>query len=176
MQNYIADPLSTAKIRQIALSLREVLEYDNSNRKEFPILPFLELVMPKVIEDFTICILPKEEMNNIHGLACPEENCIKIREDVYEGAINNNGRDRFTLAHELGHYLLHGKSHVHLARMEKDKQIEPFRDPEWQANTFAAELLMPINLIDTDNPFKIAREFKVSLKAAQIRAKKIYKH
>ena len=43
------------------------------------------------------------------GWGCRDatENCIKIREDVYERAIKGYGRDRFTLAHELGHFLMH---------------------------------------------------------------------
>lgn len=176
MQNYIADPLSVINIRKIAYNIREVIDFNTKETKQFPIVKFLELIMPKIVENFHIYIADENEMGNVHGLACVEEDCIKIRKDVYEGAIEGNGRDRFTLAHELGHYLMHDKKHVKLARIEAGKSIEAFRNPEWQANTFAAELLMPINLIDTNNPFVIANEFGVSLKAAQIRAKKIYKH
>lgn len=176
MQNYIADPLSIVDIRNFALGIRNVLDFNTNDKKFFPIVEFLELIMPQIVKGFHICVFDKNQMGNIHGLACPEDNCINIREDVYEGAIKDNGRDRFTLAHELGHFLMHNKNHVKLARIENGQKCEIYRDPEWQANTFAAELLMPNNLMDTDNCFQIANDFGVSLSAAQIRVKKIYKH
>ena len=175
-QSYIADPRSTKEIRGMTLNLRTNIGYNTPNKKEFPILNFLEFVMPIIHDDFAIDVCDKKQMGNIHGLACPEEKCIRIREDVYEGAYNGNGRDRFTLAHELGHYLMHGKEHVKLARVQANKKLEAFKNPEWQANTFAAELLMPITLLHSDNPFKIASDFGVSLSAANFRVKKIYKH
>ena len=176
MQSYIADPLSTQEIRQMAINLRRNFGLNSEEDKMFPIVEFIELVVPSILEEFTLEILPQEEMGNVHGLACPEENCIKVREDVYERAIDGYGRDRFTLAHELGHFLLHHREHIRLARLENGSKIEAFRDPEWQANTFAAELLMPLGLIDTEEQRAIADEFGVSLQAASIRAKKIYKH
>lgn len=36
-----------------------------------------------------------------------EDIVIRVRSDVYERACENHGRDRFALAHELGHYSLH---------------------------------------------------------------------
>ena len=32
---------------------------------------------------------------------------IVVRESVYLGAANRNGRDRMTMAHELGHLVMH---------------------------------------------------------------------
>ncbi|MDU4728008.1 MULTISPECIES: ImmA/IrrE family metallo-endopeptidase [Clostridium] len=175
MNNYIADPLSIKDIRMLTLKIREVLHLDTLDKKMFPIEEFLEFGMPTLEKDFHICILTKEEMGNIHGLACPNEKCIKIREDVYDRAISGCGRDRFTIAHEIGHYLLHNNSSVKLARLGENKTIEAYRNPEWQADTFAAELLMPITLIESKDPNRISKEFGVSITAATIRVKKIYK-
>ena len=69
--------------------------------------------------------------------------------------------------------LLHDDNNVTLARVEKNKKIEPFRDPEWQANTFAAELLVPLDLIDTQNIYEIAENFGVSNQVAEIRLNKL---
>lgn len=66
-------------------------------------------------------------------------------------------RQRFTIAHELGHYLMHppGTDDVHI---DKDFEIR-FRDNlssqgtdtnEREANFFAAELLMPLKFIQDD--------------------------
>lgn len=108
--------------------------------------------------------------------------------------VNDNDTDerkRFTIAHELGHFLLHSLSPQHI-----DKQKVYFRDSvsstgedimEIQANQFAAELLMPINslkkdffkysnLIEGDNPAKmikkLAEKYKVSEQSMSIRISK----
>lgn len=77
-------------------------------------------------------------------------------------------RDKFTLAHELGHYFLHFNSEDErkmAARMGSGRI-------EWEANWFAASLLMPKSLIETkrlDSAYAIASYFGVSLQAASVR-------
>lgn len=171
MNSIIANPISIAGIRK----LTDVIRYhtDYNDKKYFPIEYFIETVLPSIDPKFSLIIESHNEMGSCHGIACPEKSTITIREDVYERAISGTGRDRFTLAHELGHYLLHTDSNVSLARIEKGKKIEPYKDPEWQANTFAAELLVPLNLITTDNIDEIASTFGVSHQVASIRLKKL---
>lgn len=50
----------------------------------------------------------------------------------------SNDRKRFTLAHELGHLLMHN---------ENNYPIPSYRDKEKEANNFASEFLMPDNAI-----------------------------
>lgn len=50
----------------------------------------------------------------------------------------SNDRKRFTLAHELGHLLLHNENYY---------PISTYRNKEMEANEFASELLMPENEI-----------------------------
>ena len=61
-------------------------------------------------------------------------------------------RKRFTLAHELGHYVLHIAPTNKLNDEISDEKIVYNRDDnrdkiEMQANNFSAQLLMPSNLI-----------------------------
>ncbi|MCF6311774.1 MAG: ImmA/IrrE family metallo-endopeptidase [Verrucomicrobiales bacterium] len=59
----------------------------------------------------------------------------KIFLSPYTGAL----RDRFTIAHELGHYFLHslaGKKKIEIKREGSNRL-------EWEANWFAAGFLMP---------------------------------
>lgn len=111
-------------------------------------------------------------MGDYHGLTYTNEGNIKIREDVYLNAVEGKGRDRFTMAHELGHFLLHNPKNVILARTKSKTKI--YEDAEWQADTFAAELLMPIDMItDEDDIDSISRKFGVSAKAAEVRLNKV---
>jgi Zn-dependent peptidase ImmA (M78 family) len=89
-------------------------------------------------------------------------------------------RDRFTIAHELGHYFLH-----YLMAHEEDelphRALIAYRKDsdrvEWEANWFAAAFLMPSDPFTqeyerTDGDLdRIAEFFRVSTAAAKVRAK-----
>lgn len=79
-------------------------------------------------------------------------------------------RDRFTIAHELGHYVIHsqfGKIPAKIARHGSNRI-------EWEANWFAAGFLMPEASFkkawrSQKNIFEVAAQFNVSLQAAEVR-------
>lgn len=90
-------------------------------------------------------------------------------------------RQRFSVAHELGHWLQDRKT-ILLSCRSSDLSPSRFRsfetDPEAAANRFAVELLMPALLfresarnrsITLATAFDLARHFKVSRTAASIR-------
>ncbi len=73
-------------------------------------------------------------------------------------------RIRFTLAHELGHFMLHIAPENDLSknRSIEDSEITYYRDDNWdhiemEANSFASQLLMPSELI-TKETKKILEE------------------
>lgn len=105
----------------------------------FPIMDVLEFRLPAIEEGFHLEVCSHAEMGVEEGLVLANSKCIKLREDVYEGAWKDVGRDRFTACHELGHYLLHRQ--VAMARVRDDSH-PVYRDAEWQADTFAGGLLM----------------------------------
>jgi hypothetical protein len=105
----------------------------------FPIMDVLEFRLQNFEEGFHLDVCSHREMGAEEGLVLAGSNCIKLREDVYEGAWNDVGRDRFTACHEFGHYLLHRQ--VAMARTRDDSH-PVYRDAEWQADTFAGGLLM----------------------------------
>ena len=62
-------------------------------------------------------------------------------------------RQRFTLAHELGHFLLHDLKNVHVdgvVKLRGPKSSEGTDCEEIEANEFAAQILIPENLIIRD--------------------------
>jgi len=109
-------------------------------------------------------------------------------------ASHAEGRRRFTIAHELGHYLLHEGEAVHFDGERPGftvnlRNTEDFSaaatDMEREANLFAAELLMPARFLERDSRIKridllddeesqnvlnaVADEYKVSVQALTYR-------
>ncbi|WP_127010683.1 ImmA/IrrE family metallo-endopeptidase [Veillonella sp. CHU594] len=115
-------------------------------------------------------VVPIKEMGHIHGESILEHNIIRIREDVYNRACEGCGRDRLTMAHELGHIILHRKEEITLARGEGT--IPPYLDPEWQANAFAGELLAPFQYIKHMDILDISVAYGVSIEAASVQKKR----
>jgi len=127
---------------EIAAGLRTSLKCSSP---WFPILHVAEFDLPTVKPEFALTIGDIEEMGENHGLTFPESHEIRLRSDVYQGVRDGKGRDRFTLAHELGHYLLH--SAPGLARsMSPVSAVPTYKNSEWQANTFAGSLLISVEM------------------------------
>lgn len=83
-------------------------------------------------------------------------------------------RDRFTIAHELGHYFLHYRLPNHSGRKVFGRGERNVA--ETQANVFAASLLMPAAAFKqawrdmSGNKVRVAAQFEVSPDAASVRA------
>ena len=102
-------------------------------------------------------------------------------------SIHHPNRQNFTVAHELGHYLLHDFDDVHVDRQFKvwlrdESSSQGIDLEEKEANLFAAELLMPasflrgdvkeIGVVDLDDEralAKLARRYGVSTQAMTFR-------
>jgi len=161
--SYIAAPMSRKAIRELALLIRDVVGL--KDKDSFPVIPFLEKGLPQIDEDFVLEIKETAKMKE-YGIAYPKDRKIVLREDVYLKAIKDEPRDRFTIAHEIGHYIMHIPERIGLART--NEKPKPYQDPEWQANTFAGELLAPSTAIDGLTINQVAEMYKVSKKVAEI--------
>lgn len=158
-----AHPRSKVLIRQIANQIREILQV-NKNEK-IDIIRLLEMVICPAL-DISFEIIEKKEMLDKYAEYNPIDKTIKLREDVYERAINGIGRDRFTVSHEIGHIFLHSDN---IAMARSDEKIPVYCDPEWQANTFAREFLCPLSGIsDNDDIDIISEKYGVSKEVASI--------
>ncbi|WP_282295747.1 ImmA/IrrE family metallo-endopeptidase [Stenotrophomonas sp. PS02289] len=93
-------------------------------------------------------------------------------------------RDRFTIAHELGHYVLHYlMPNRDLPDGRKIRYLSAQRygsdQTEYEANWFAAAFLMPSDTFKAEyiqkggDLLKVAEHFKVSPSAASVRAKSL---
>jgi Zn-dependent peptidase ImmA (M78 family) len=114
-----------------------------------------------------------------------------IKNNVAVIVLNLNhhpNRRRFTLAHEIGHHLLHmpyltDNVHVDKIVLNRDLVSSQAVDPkEMEANAFAAELLMPeaellryhgVDLNNDDFLYALAKKLKVSVTALTYRLIKL---
>ncbi len=123
----------------------------------------------QIVEDYE---LPR----GVEAACIPEKSLIQIRNTTYVDACRNDGRARFTIIHELGHLLLGHQRSLH---RDNGRKIEAFENSEWQANQYAAELLMPLTTILDEKfftPWEIQCEFGVSRAAAEKRIRLLIKH
>lgn len=159
-------------------------------------------VRRKHIRDLTLEILQKHEVKSapVDVLKVAQGMGLEVRKHEAEddisgflfrdskhavGVIGINSRQglarqRFTVAHEIGHHLLHSHARIHVDRgyeiKHRDNKSKEGTDvDEKEANLFAAELLMPehflardlakfgsIDLADEEALKDLAKMYKVS--------------
>ena len=169
--NVAAEPLSRIAIRKVTWKLREIAGCDK--KLFFPIVHFIEWVLanPDNEMGMEFELVEPYEMQDTYGTTNTGKNVMLIRSDVYDKAVLGSARDRFTLCHELGHYLLHQPESIIYAR----GTVPAYRNPEWQANTFAAELMAPANMVKNMSIEEIMEECGMSRQAAAIQYNLIHK-
>lgn len=119
----------------------------------------------------------------IEYINAPDDYCGELDTDTTPILIKVNAnhaetRQRFTIAHELGHYFLgHGSRNRIVDNRSNMSSYDPI---EYLANDFAAKLLMNdiyINHLIKHQKIKtlgdVANRFNVSLDSARVRCKKL---
>lgn len=103
---------------------------------------------------------------------------------IFLSSMTSSRRDRFTLAHELGHFFLHfplvRQLHPH-AGMRATRWVDDTNPDlqrcEWEANWFAAALLMPESefrsIYSAGGIDSAQAKFEVSEQAASVRARSL---
>jgi len=176
LKGYLVRPIGIDSIRNIAMHSRSVLALPEN---PIDMSYFLEYLFKFGI---TYDIIDDSEMPGFlsHSEACciPERATIYLTSETYKKACKNDPRTRFTIFHELGHLILMHSRDFHRDQNIYEIKPKPFMDSEWQANQFAAEILMPLEIIlreELKTPFEIASKFGVSTQAALTRYNQLKK-
>jgi len=140
---------------------------------------YAPIPVKKVIKKLNVDIKPDKLGNEISGLLVIENNKAVIGYNSEE----SNVRQRFTLGHEIGHFVIHctnesrNKIFVDKIMYRKNFSSTSEKRQEMQANVFAASLLMPKELVkkefnkllrgseyitEEEIVFEMANKFKVS--------------
>lgn len=96
---------------------------------------------------------------------------------IYLSPYTGEQRDNFTIAHELGHYVLH--SRLGEIKLNANRNVDNHDLAEREANCFAAEFLMPEDLIINeynnykDNLLLLAIKLNVSFSALKWRCRNL---
>ena len=167
-RGYRVSPLSTNDVRGIASAFLEVIG---------DFFPNVDKITENLLQAGLLHIVADNEpgwRNGVEGFFSSNQRCIVMRDSDYIGCLEGtNPRALFTLAHELGHLVL---SHERTFNREEIVGHKYYEDSEWQADTFAAELLMPLSVIEQENlrtPWELKKRFGVSYEAAEIRLMKL---
>lgn len=165
-------PRRQQEIEEIAAALRRTL---GVTEPFFPLLEVVEQRIPKAWDQFYCGVADEGELGGDHGRTWPDEGVILLRSDVYQGVREDQGRDRFTLAHELGHLVLH--SGIGMARRVSSWEVKTYCNSEWQADAFGGALLIPPNVaISLRDADAIVRTCGVSEAAALTRLRVLRRH
>lgn len=143
----------------IEVKAEEVLEYVSPGHLSQVVLSPLLTIIDTFAKEFSVKFLFEEDLGStskgkkILGKFFPEQRVVAVDRSLEL----NEPRWRFTLAHELGHLVLHRKVNVALGPnyysifADTVEQIQNASAKpksaaqwlEWQANSFASSLLMP---------------------------------
>lgn len=167
---FIVPPHSGKEIRTLAKMVRGVLDPDGNAKLD--IVRALENVLSKHDSDIEMEIVEDLELKGKEAETFPDDKRIRIARSVYDNARKGSGRDRFTIAHEIGHLFLHQGLQLSMARPNPNQKIPAFFSSEWQASSFAGYILMPIEHFKKCSSAKMAaRVFGVSEAAANTQAR-----
>jgi hypothetical protein len=150
-------------------------------------LPRFPIDVAALAQDFSRQVFPDAPITMVGGLDLSKgvEGMLMPRGDgsgewgiIYNASIRSAGRRNFTLAHELGHYLLHRQLHPSGLKCTNRNMAdwdESVTKIEGEANTFASYLLMPLDdfraqikgrAIDIEVMTELSDRYAVSLTAA----------
>jgi Zn-dependent peptidase ImmA (M78 family) len=173
VDDYVVDARSSKDIEAVTLAWRDALGVRNDWAPN--IVDLIESKLPKLVRAFALVIRRDGEMDDAEAFTEFQPPQIVIRESIYKSALSDHGRSRMTLAHELGHLVMHpGAAKPRASMAIAPKNTPLYRSAEWQARKFASLFLLPTHIvIQFGSVEEIVQCCKVSQQAAQIRFEEV---
>lgn len=129
-----------------------------------------------IAEDLLGLRIEEDDLGECSGMLIPAERLIRVNASEAMSGDTPTRRHRFTIAHELGHWICHanGMEDAPTYCRSQDVSQDTDRALEREANIFGAELLMPEAAVREawaafPDASKVASRFAVSSLAAQWR-------
>lgn len=170
-KDYHIRGFNTPQMAKIANHYRKLLGVENA--EQISIVELIEFELRKHYEGFRLVVKDDKELTD-PAYTDFDKNQIVVKESIYVSAQQGDTYSRMVLAHELGHYLLHGKKGKVVMHKSKDGSYESIKglnsteSTEDQADMFAM-LFMVKPLIAfslKDNAADLSRTCGVSINIA----------
>lgn len=169
--DYKTKPISRADIRVLANAVRSVFKC--RNKYYFDVVKAFDMMHTYFPEVMTLVVEENELPPEIPACCEPEDsNCyiIKVKEPVYEGAVNGIGGYRAHILHEMSHAILCLIGFTPVEETPyKNFELNPFESMEWQAKALCGEILVPYEATKGLPVRDIMRRCKVSYDCATLR-------
>jgi hypothetical protein len=161
-------PKGFTEIEEQARRLRKTLGIDGF---DYPNLADVLHELPDVYPGFKLTSVADRELPHCEAEADCYEKKITVRESVYDAALRDDARARFTLAHEIGHIALgHAGTRLRSTSNNSASFTRNRKREESEASMFAEAFLAPTFLARTCKSAKeICARFGLSKTAAKIR-------
>lgn len=156
-------PLSNEKIKAYAHRLRDALQISKHSYLRLDVL--LEGLVAS--ESIDLEVVEDHELPKRYAVTYPDKNKIIIQLSIYEALCAGDNHARFTIAHELGHLIMH-RNQMAYARSKVAGSHKIYEDSEWQADVFASHFLIDSRLVTRSmGSDDISRTSGVSLSASE---------
>lgn len=165
-----------AEIDELASDFRRA---QCDDRELFDPVRFVELELPKIVPGFEFLPVGPEYLGNAETVRARADfkngKVLYVAEEVYYKAQEGDAQERFTLAHEAGHVVLHNRTGLTFARnvmgtneYVQEQRVRARKTYEIEANLFAGAVLLPVTALDpTLMTGELARTYGVSQLAAE---------
>lgn len=132
---------------------------DKRGLRSIPVpVPIEEFIEGALGYDFEVCDLSSLGEDVIGSAWCEAPFAVAVSERIE----NENGRFRFTAAHELGHIVMHSELGMRFDDGDKTMLIHD-HGFEAQANRFASGFLMPWTAVEAEM-VRICRDYDINVK------------
>jgi hypothetical protein len=170
--DYRVKPRSNQEVRQLAKKLRAY--YGVTNDVYVDVLNCLKrdrIWTVRGVRRLNFFVRPDSEMGRSEGSTISSKDIVTIavKESVRDAAFVGVGRARNTLAHELGHAVIHEGAPMHRRSDGNTKLnwLQPFESAEHQAKVFAPAFLVDDAVAGTlGSAEEVSLKFGMSLESA----------
>jgi len=146
---------------------------------EYQVRPDLMTIITKLkhaVPSFNYCRVPDKDMPQAEAHWYSDDFILSMRESVFVGMQRGDARCRFTVFHELSHYLLEHKGYLNRGTQQFAKDISAplVKHQESEANRLAPILMAPEYLVhEGATPEEISEKFGMSMPAAVLRKEEV---
>ena len=169
MYNFIVESKSRYGIRYIAKTIRRYLGIENAVYVD--VVALLD-ILSRSIPKFSYEIVANNKLpKKVFATTDVKTGKIRIKQRIFNKACDGDGFARFTIAHEIGHFVTLVLLGFQLTRTFDNNKPKPFNDPEWQADCFAGEFLMSYDVVKNYSEKELVDNCGVTPKAARCQFK-----